>query len=125
MNTGGNTMSKSIIKEVGPLVPSFEAEKVVILFGPSAPAELREISVIHEQEEVADDFIQEGGKFIVGNKEYTVTAVGSAANANFKELGHISIYFQEPDGDILPGAVFVSPSEFPVFNEGEEIKFTK
>lgn len=118
-------MSKSIIKEVGPLVPSFESEKVVVLFGPTAPGELREISVIHEQEEPSDDAIQEGGKFVVDNQEYTITAVGSAANANYKELGHISIYLQDPTEEVLPGAVFVSPFDFPKFNEGGIIEFKK
>ncbi len=118
-------MIKSVIKEVGPLVPSFEEEKVAVLFGPDAPAELQEISVIHEQEEFSDDAIQEGGKFVLDDKEYTITAVGSAANANYKDLGHISIYFQEPNEEVLPGAVFVSPFDFPKFNEGGVIKFTK
>lgn len=40
-------MTISKIMEIGPLVPAFEEEKIVILFGPTATNELREISVIH------------------------------------------------------------------------------
>ncbi|SES79459.1 PTS system, glucitol/sorbitol-specific IIA component [Salinibacillus kushneri] len=116
-------MYKSTIKEIGALVPSFEEEKVVILFGPQAPDELREMSVIHEIEETSDQPIQEGGTLRIGDQTYTITAVGSAANDNLKELGHISVYFKEPADNVLPGAVFVSPSQFPTFNEGNTIVF--
>ncbi len=119
-------MSKTIIREIGTLVPSFEEEKVLILFGPNAPQELREVSVIHEFEgDVSDEPLVEDGKIIWGDQEYFITAVGSAANKNLKELGHISIYFSKPNEHVLPGAVFVEPFTFPHIEVGKEIRFEK
>jgi glucitol/sorbitol PTS system EIIA component len=86
-------MSETIITEIGSLVQSFEKEKILILFGPNAPQELREISVIHQfKSDVNDDLLVEDGKLYLGDQEYSITAVGSSANKNLKELGHISIY---------------------------------
>ncbi|MBC8930687.1 PTS sorbitol transporter subunit IIA, partial [Escherichia coli] len=48
-------MTISKIMEIGPLVPAFEEEKIVILFGPTATNELREISVIHEFQDVPNN----------------------------------------------------------------------
>jgi glucitol/sorbitol PTS system EIIA component len=115
---------KSIVKEVGALALSFEEDKVCILFGPQAPQELKEVSIIHELEgDSSDEPIQVGGTFQVDDEEFTITAVGSAANNNLKELGHISIYFSEPNEEVLPGAVFASPFKLPQFKDGSVIEF--
>ncbi|HWO78197.1 MAG TPA: PTS glucitol/sorbitol transporter subunit IIA [Bacillus sp. (in: firmicutes)] len=116
-------MTQSIVKEIGILVPSFQEDKIVILFGPNAPAELREISVIHEFNELGEEPLKVGRTLSFDNESYTITAVGSLANQNFKELGHISIYFQEPEGEVLPGAIFASPFRFPEIKEGTVISF--
>ncbi|GAA5415746.1 PTS system glucitol/sorbitol-specific EIIA component [Paraliobacillus ryukyuensis] len=116
-------MYKSTVKEIGPLVESFKEENLVILFGPAAPNELREVSVIHEQSETSDVPIQEGGQFQVDDQTYTVRSVGSQANANLKDLGHISIYFSEPDEGLLPGAVLIESGSVPSFKEGSVITF--
>ena len=119
-------MSKTVIREIGPLVPAFKEENLLILFGLHAPPELREISVIHEfAGEVSDEPLVEGGKIIWGDQEYSITEVGSAANRNLKELGHISIYFSKPKEQVLPGAVFVEPFTFPYLEVGKEIRFVK
>ncbi|MCM3728178.1 PTS glucitol/sorbitol transporter subunit IIA [Neobacillus cucumis] len=117
-------MYKSVVTEVGALALAFEEEKVNILFGPQAPQELKEVSIIHES--VIDNSevsIKEGGVFQVDDQEYKILAVGSAANNNLKELGHISIYFSEPENEVLPGAVFVSPSVLPKYKNGSVIEF--
>ncbi|MDR4949525.1 PTS glucitol/sorbitol transporter subunit IIA [Neobacillus cucumis] len=111
-------MTKSVVQEIGVLVPTFKEDKIVILFGPQAPRELREMAVIHEFENLADEPLREGGTIQFGAESFTITALGSLANKNFKELGHISIYFQEPNEDVLPGAVFAAPSQFPTIEEG-------
>ena len=117
-------MYKSVVTEVGDLALAFEEEKVSILFGPQAPQELKEIAIIHESI-IADseESIIEGGVFNVDDQQYKITAVGSAANTNLRELGHISIYFSEPELEILPGAVFVSPHVFPKYKNGSVIEF--
>lgn len=116
-------MSTTVVKEIGGLVSSFEEEKIVILFGPQAPQELKDISVIHEFKELTEEPLKENGTIQIDDQTFTITAVGNQANANFKELGHVSIYFQEPLENVLPGAVFAKPYKFPVFQEGTVITF--
>ncbi|GIO21512.1 PTS glucitol/sorbitol transporter subunit IIA [Oceanobacillus sp. J11TS1] len=117
-------MYETIVKEIGPMALAFEEEKVVILFGLGAPEELKEVSLIHDAKtKEAAEPIQQNGKLVIDEQEYSIQAVGSAANDNLKELGHISIYFSEPTDEVLPGAIFVSPSVYPKVKEGSIIKF--
>ncbi|MCT9853451.1 PTS glucitol/sorbitol transporter subunit IIA [Priestia megaterium] len=117
-------MYKSIVKEIGELALSFEEEKIMILFGPQAPEGLKEVAVIHEvEEDGSEQPIKEGGTLQINDQQFTITAVGSLANNNLKELGHISIYFSEPTEEVLPGAVFASPHVLPQFENGSVIEF--
>lgn len=117
-------MYKSIVKEIGALALAFEEEKIVILFGPQAPQELKEVAVIHEsQEDSSEEPIKKGGILQIDDQQFTIRAVGSAANNNLKELGHISIYFSEPPEQVLPGAVFASPYVLPQFKNSSVIEF--
>lgn len=116
-------MYKTTVTEIGELVEAFKEESLLILFGPKATPELKAISVIHTHEDPTEDVIQVGGKFRIGEKEYEIQEVGSAANANFTELGHISIYFREGENEVLPGAIIVSPNEWPDLHVGQAITF--
>lgn len=115
---------KTNVLEIGSMVPAFEEEMLIVLFGTNTPNELKDISVIHEpQSKFENDSIKEGTKLQMGGNTYTVTKVGSLANANFEELGHLSIYFKDTD-DLLPGAIQVEPSIFPNVEVDEIITFS-
>lgn len=116
-------MSESKVVEIGELVPAFKEEMLLILFGPAAPAELKSICVIHEFINQSENVLKPGTKIDVGNQTYTVTQVGDAANKNFDELGHISIYFRSGENEILPGAIIAEPEIYPTFNQGDTIRF--
>ncbi|WYQ54141.1 PTS glucitol/sorbitol transporter subunit IIA [Bacillus sp. FSL W7-1282] len=117
-------MYQTIVKEIGQMAPSFADDKIVILFGMEAPAELKEISFLHQVDgEFEDNPIKEGGTLVIDEQEFVIEKVGSAANENLRTLGHISIYFTEPQEEILPGAVFASPHTFPVIEKGSKITF--
>ncbi|EAC5222528.1 PTS sorbitol transporter subunit IIA [Listeria monocytogenes] len=116
-------MTISKIMEIGPLVPAFEEEKIVILFGPTATNELREISVIHEFQDVPNNALTKGNTLLIGEQEYIIEEVGSDANKNLEELGHISVYFRSGQNEVLPGAVVVSPEVFPSMTIGDSIQF--
>lgn len=118
-------MVKSVITQIGPLALSFEEDKVIILFGPNAPEELKEVAVIQEIQESGDTPIAAGDSLQIGDQEYTLVSVGSSAYKNLIEIGHISIYFTEPPAEVLPGSVCVSPDVFPRIAEGDTILFTR
>lgn len=114
-------MAHSVITEIGPIVSEFEEEKVIILFGPMAPVDLREICVIHEFKIQPTRSLVEGASITLGNHTYIIKVVGSEANKNFEELGHVSIYFKSNEDGLLPGAIEVEPAIFPQLNIGDTI----
>lgn len=114
-------MHKAKIIEIGEMVPAFEEENLVILFGTQITDELRPICVVHETLEYEENPLAVGKHISFGDKSYELTAVGDAANKNFEELGHISIYFRDGDNEPLPGAIIAKPSEFPPITLGDEI----
>ncbi|MGO2891694.1 MAG: PTS glucitol/sorbitol transporter subunit IIA [Enterococcus devriesei] len=116
-------MYQTKVTEIGALVPDFKEELLMVLFGPSAMQELRDICVIHESEQEPKEVLMLGGKITFGDQEYTITKVGGEANANFESLGHISIYFREGENEVLPGAIIASPQVFPDITEGDAITF--
>ncbi|MCH4054338.1 MAG: PTS glucitol/sorbitol transporter subunit IIA [Atopobiaceae bacterium] len=116
-------MYKTKVTEIGELVPQFEEQKILVMFGPTAPDELKEICVIHEVEQDDSDApLHEGGTITFGDQSFKIANVGSMANANLKELGHLSIYFREkPDPEVLPGAICATPLGFPHVSVGDHI----
>lgn len=116
-------MAQSVVIEIGDSVNAFEEEKILILFGPMATSDLKEVCVIHEFTTRPAQSLIEGKQFTLGNNTYTITKVGAEANRNFEELGHISIYFKESENGILPGAIEAEPSVFPTLKVGDKIEF--
>jgi|SRR5699024_5890702 len=117
-------MFKAKILEIGPLVPDFKEENLLVLFGKSAPPELREFSVIHDSEKQSKNVIKKEGILRIGNDKYTIRKVGDEANKNLYELGHLSIYFGENNGqEVLPGAILVTPNVFPDLEINDLITF--
>ncbi|MGT2910145.1 PTS glucitol/sorbitol transporter subunit IIA [Streptococcus cameli] len=117
-------MQEFTVVEIGEMVPAFEEELIVILFGETAPPELRAISVVHDYKASNPDevVLKVGTKLQFGSYEYTVVEAGSAANANFQELGHVAIYMKKGDEELLPGSIIVEPSVFPQLNPGDTMK---
>jgi PTS system glucitol/sorbitol-specific IIA component len=115
-------MYKTTVLEIGELASSFAEERLVILFGPEATSELRAISVIHEGAGHQENLLAIGRKISFGNQEYEIIEVGAAANKNFAELGHVSVYFGTASSELLPGAIIVGPKELPVIEIGDTIE---
>ncbi|MFD0898510.1 PTS glucitol/sorbitol transporter subunit IIA [Loigolactobacillus binensis] len=84
--------------------------KVLIMFNPNAPQELKDVAVLHEKQSTATNVLNVGGTVTFGDQAFNIDFVGSEANKNFDELGHLSIYFNNTDEDMdkLPGSIFVS-----------------
>ena len=115
-------MYKSKVIEIGELVPQFAEQQLVVIFGPTAPDELKEICVIHEVEQNDDpEPLKVGGTITFGDQKFHIDAVGSMANANLQELGHLSVYFRNQAGETLPGAISASPAGFPDVKVGDYI----
>lgn len=115
-------MYNANVTEVGSVAGDLLAEDMLVLFGPTAPAELRDICVIHDGAATDDAPLAEGGTIEIGDQPYTVVKLGDAANANLAGLGHLTIVFSEK-GELLPGSVLVTPSIKPEVSVGTKISF--
>ncbi|WP_332237133.1 PTS glucitol/sorbitol transporter subunit IIA [Sporolactobacillus sp. KGMB 08714] len=117
-------MYKSRVMEIGHDALSFDEENIIILFGPKAPKELKDVAIIHHELENSDEYpIKKGGKLVIDNQVYEITALGSVANKNLQELGHVSVYFTDSNEGVLPGSIYVKPNIFPKIKTDSLIMF--
>ena len=115
-------MYKVKVTEIGSFVEELLNEKMVVLFGPTAPAELRDICVVHDGTPTEDNVLAEGGTLSIGDQVYTIKEFGEAANENMGGPGHLHIAFDD-ERELLPGTVLVTPSVLPKLETGIEISF--
>jgi len=120
------SMVSSKIVEIGELAIS-EDYPILILFNSTAPAEFREISIIHDfKDKPQKDMLKKGSKIMFGNTTYTVEDIGHVANQTLYDLGHISLYFGLEEGaNLLPGSALLSPYQIPEVKVGDSIRFIK
>ncbi|HEL1585098.1 TPA: PTS glucitol/sorbitol transporter subunit IIA [Streptococcus suis] len=110
------------VLEIGEMVPLFEEEMLIVLFGEQAPPELKSICVVHNYHSEAGNLLREGTILELGDNKYKLTKVGSMANSTFDELGHVSIYFRSTEEEILPGSILAEPRVFPKVKPGDKIR---
>ena len=87
------------------LDPAMEM-RFIIIFNDDAPAELAELSVMHTKAEllappVAGDIMQ------IGQKIYTITAVGDEAVHTLATLGHCTLAFKGDSEPYRPGCLML------------------
>lgn len=105
-----NYISK--ITGFGDMALDFLGENMLIVFNEGAPPELAEISVLHTKAEVEKD-IEVGDEIILGDKTYTVSAIGGEANYTFKTMGHCCLMFNGKDETELPGQIELKGNGLP------------
>ena len=66
--------------------------------------------------------ILEGGKLVVDNQEYSITAVGNVVEKNLTGLGHITISFDGSKEGSLPGTLHVAADQAVVIEKGSTIQ---
>ncbi|MHB1627078.1 MAG: PTS glucitol/sorbitol transporter subunit IIA [Bacilli bacterium] len=115
-------MMKSRVTFIGSLAFEFEDDMVIVFFGPKAPQALRDVSIIHEGQFEDLEVLSTENKIVIDGFEYDILSVGSEACHNFRELGHVSLYFAEPPSNILPGSVYVKPFVFPRVQIGASVE---
>jgi PTS system glucitol/sorbitol-specific IIA component len=91
---------------MGEMVKDLIEENMLILFNENAPDELAEISVLHTIDKIKAD-VEIGDTIVIGNKKFTVTAVGDEANGTLKELGHCTFKFKNFNEKELPGVIIL------------------
>ena len=94
------------VTEIGPEVAEFLEAGLLILFQTGAPPELAEIAVLHEPiSGPREDPPEAGDALVIGPREFRVTAIGSKAWQNIKDLGHAVFKFSGSSEAELPGEI--------------------
>ncbi|MGQ9494198.1 MAG: PTS glucitol/sorbitol transporter subunit IIA [Anaerolineae bacterium] len=109
------------VVEIGPLVPEFIENKILVFFKVGAPPELAEFSILHEPSTFFSE-VQPGDYIAIADQPYQVTAVGEVANQNIRELGHLVLKCNGRNQAELPGDVCVEDKELPSIQIGMVIR---
>lgn len=115
---------KSSVTEIGELVPSFIAEGMLVFFGESAPEELRTFCIIHKLEH-AEGQVKEGDFVSIDGHEFEILSVGSVANDNLYNLGHLNLKANGNTVADLPGDVSIAKVDLPEVKIGTQIQITR
>ncbi|WP_193104929.1 PTS glucitol/sorbitol transporter subunit IIA [Brachybacterium sp. FME24] len=102
------TIWSATVSRIGGDAADMIEEGVIILFGEPVPPALLDVSVVHEGGASPSREIAAGDAVTFGEQTFEVTAVGDKANANLSELGHVVLYVNQPDQELLPGAVLAT-----------------
>ncbi|MDO5644529.1 MAG: PTS glucitol/sorbitol transporter subunit IIA [Dermabacter sp.] len=99
------------VSHIGADAAMMMEEGVIILFGEPVPDALADVSLVHRGSGPATRDLAVGDIIAIGEAEYRVDAFGDLAVKNLAELGHIVLYVNQPELNVLPGAVLVTGPE--------------
>ena len=105
------------IKEIGPEVPEFLEQGLLITFAVGAPPELAEMSVLHEPTHRRERAPEPGDVLAIGPLEFRITAIGEKAWKNVMDLGHAVFAFNGATEVELPGQIYVEPQGAELLSE--------
>ena len=103
------------------MAETLKDEKMIILFGSQAPADLKDFCHIINVQPVEGD-IEPGMGLYVNKERYEITAVGNTVEKSLNELGHITIRFNGAKDAELPGTLYIEDKPLPNFEIGTELK---
>ena len=114
------TVWRSAVVPIGRDTAELFEAGVFIFFGQPVPDALAEVSLIHSGHTGAFVPIEVGDELWIGGTRWVIDEVGSMASDNLRQLGHIVVYLNVGDQDLLPGAVKAS-GDLPVPVVGDEL----
>ncbi len=118
------TVYQTTINKIGSSVSDFLGEKMFILFGDNAPAELADYCLLINVNEIEGD-IEQGDVLVLNNQEFKITAVGDAVKKNLGALGHITLKFDGSHTPELPGTLYLEDTDIQVPEAGSQIQILK
>ena len=122
--SGSQVVWESEVTQVGGQVEAFLGHGLLIFFAANAPAELHDISVLH-QASIAEEGPRPGDTIHVGDTSLEVLAVGDVVRDNLINLGHLDLKADGRTEPKLPGDVSVRVGDLPLLNVGDTFKITR
>lgn len=111
-----------LISAVGEYVENFLLEQKLILFSDSVSDDIAMYCAVHHGSELTAE-LSPGQIMKLNEVVYRVTAVGSVATANLKQLGHITLNFDGALSAELPGTVHLLGATPKCIQAGDRISF--
>lgn len=111
-----------LITAVGEYVKNYLQEHQLILFSESVPDDIAMYCAVHQSSELTAE-LSPGQIMKINETLYRVTAVGSVATANLKQLGHITLNFDGAAIAKLPGMVHLNGEAPQDIQRGDQISF--
>jgi len=127
MIQGGHSMKiiyENKVKDMGEFARDFREEKMFVLFGDSAPEEIKDycywvdVAPIHGT-------IAVGQTLKVDGESYKITAVGSEAPVTLAGLGHCSFKFSGQTEAELLGTIYVEEKPVPELHVGSVVQIVE
>jgi len=106
---------------VGKEAMQFILQGMFVIFKDNAPDYLKEFCIIHDENNLLKD-IEINDLLKIGDEEFKVMAVGSEANKNLKDLGHITFRFSGEEEDSLPGSISLEKKDIPEIEKDMKIE---
>ncbi len=100
-----DTLWSAKVVSVGRDAHEMLAAGILILFADPVPEALTDVSVVHSGAKTPTRPVAVGDLFDFADQRYTLDEVGQRAHQNLVELGHLVIYVNQPDQQLLPGAI--------------------
>jgi glucitol/sorbitol PTS system EIIA component len=117
------TYYRTTVLKVGPEAAEMAAAGVLILFAEPVPPALEELSIIHQPTQTLQGHaISVGDTVTIGAQDVRITAVGEIAANNLEELGHVVLYVNQPNQNLLPGSVLAT-GDMPAPEPDDVIEF--
>ncbi|MCG1012024.1 PTS glucitol/sorbitol transporter subunit IIA [Tepidanaerobacter sp. GT38] len=112
---------ETTVIEIGEMAKKFFSQKIMVLFSKKEmPLEMKDISIMHSGGELVED-IKTGDIVRLGNRTYTVSAIGDKANSNLRLMGHACLKFDEKQAPEMPGDIHLKGSDPLGIELGEKI----
>jgi PTS system glucitol/sorbitol-specific IIA component len=121
---GSIPVYESAVTQVGAQVEAFLGHGILIFFGAGSPAELHDISVLHQATR-AEDGPRPGDLLHLGEDSMQVLAVGAVVHDNLLNLGHLDVKADGRSEAKLPGDVCVRVGPIPLLKAGDQFRITR
>lgn len=109
------------VTAVGPLIPEFRAQGLLVFFGELAPEELHEFVILHRPS-VVHSAPRPGDVLELGGEPFRVTAVGHVVSENLLRLGHASVKADGATAAPMPGDICVEAKPLPDLPPGATMR---
>jgi len=116
------TVYESTFIAVGTSARESLDDNFIITFGEGAPQDVADYCFIHRTEVNEGGAFDAGSVLAIGEKEYPVTAVGSVARENLRDLGHITVRFDGAAEAEFPGTIHVAGSTPASIEPGQKFR---